>query len=230
MPVLHRRPGDLTLFATVLALLAIGLVMVYSASSVVAYDRLEDSAYFFKRQAMWVALGLVAMAIARGIYYQRLRAYTVPVLIASGALLVLVLIPSIGQIAGGARRWLVAGPVRFQPVELAKLALVLYLAHFVARRGPGIRNLRRGLIPPLAIAGAFAALVLRQPDMGSALVLGGVAIAALFLGGARVIHLAMVVLAALPIVAAAVLAAEYRFQRFVAFLDPWRDPQGSGFH
>jgi cell division protein FtsW len=115
-------------------------------------------------------------------------------------------------------------------VEVAKLALVLYVAHFATRRGLGIRDLPRGVLPPLAIAAGLGILALLQPDMGSAIVLGGIAIGALFLGGARVTHLAAAVVLALPLVAAAVLAAPYRLQRVLAFLDPWRDPQGGGFH
>lgn len=230
MPVLHRRPADLVLFACVLALVGIGLVMVYSASSVVAYDRLDDSAYFLKRQAVWIALGLAAMWLAGSIHYQRLRALTVPLLVAAAVLLVLVLVPGIGRVAGGARRWIVVGPLSFQPVEVAKLALVLYLAHFVTRRGIAIRRLRWGVLPPLAITAGFGVLVLRQPDMGSALVLGAVAMVVLFLGGARLLHLGAVAVASLPILAVAVAAADYRLQRVVAFLNPWRDPQGSGFH
>ncbi|MGH2669152.1 MAG: FtsW/RodA/SpoVE family cell cycle protein, partial [bacterium] len=126
-PVLRRRPPDLILFAAVLALAGIGLVMVYSASSAVAFDRLDDSAYFLKRQAMWIALGLGAMWLARSVHYPRLRAYTVPLLLAAAVCMVAVLIPGIGRVAGGARRWITAGPFSFQPVEVAKLALVLYL-------------------------------------------------------------------------------------------------------
>lgn len=230
LPVLNRHQADTTLFASAVALAAIGLVMVYSASSVVAYERLADSAYFLKRQAAWTALGFVALWLARGIHYQRLRAFTVPVLVLAALMLVAVQIPGIGRVAGGARRWLVAGPITFQPVELAKLALVLYLAHFLAHRGVGIRNLRRGVLPPLAITTGLAVLVLRQPDMGSAMVLGAVTMSLLFVGGARIVHLALIAIAALPVVALAVVVAPYRFQRILAFLNPWHDPQGTGFH
>ncbi|MGQ0549583.1 MAG: putative lipid II flippase FtsW [Armatimonadota bacterium] len=229
-PVLRRRPPDLILFAAVSALAGLGLVMVYSASSAVAFDRLDDSAYFLKRQAMWIALGLGAMWLARSVHYQRLRAYTVPLLLFAAVCMVAVLIPGIGRVAGGARRWITAGPFSFQPVEIAKLAMVLYLSHIVTRRGAAIRDFRGGVIPPLALTAGFGLLVLRQPDMGSALLLGAVTIVVLFLAGARVFHLAGVAVAAVPVMALAVAAADYRLARVVAFLDPWRDPQGSGFH
>ncbi len=230
LPVLNRRSGDVVLFATVLALLAVGLVMVYSASSIVAYDSLSDSAYFFKRQAMWIALGLAGMLVARSIHYQRLRAAAVPLLVVALALLVAVLFPGIGRVAGGARRWIVLGPASFQPVEVAKLALLIYLAQFGARRGMAIRNLRRGILPPLAVAAVLAILVLRQPNAGSAFLLVGVAVAVLFLAGARLAHLGLLVAAALPAAVVTVVAAHYRLQRVLTFLNPWQDPQGSGFN
>ncbi|MDR7519263.1 MAG: putative lipid II flippase FtsW [Armatimonadota bacterium] len=230
MAVLHRRSGDVVLFATVLALVAIGLVMVYSASSVVAYERLSDSAYFFKRQAAWAALGLAAMWVARSVYHQRLRRLAAPLLLVAIVLLVAVLIPGVGRVAGGARRWIAVGPASFQPVEVAKVAVLVYMAHFAARRGLAIRDWRRGIVPPLAIVGLCAGLVLQQPDMGSAVMLAAVVLLVLFLAGARMLHLALVILAALPAAAVAVVAAHYRLQRVLAFLDPWSDPQGRGFH
>ena len=230
LPVLNRHQADTALFASTVALVAIGLVMVYSASSVVAFDRLADSAYFLKRQAAWIVIGFAALWLARGVHYQRLRPLTVPVLAAAALMLIAVQIPGIGRVAGGARRWLVAGPITFQPVELAKLALVLCLAHFLAQRGAGIRNLRRGILPPIAITAGLAVLVLRQPDMGSALVLGAVTMGLLFVGGARLVHLVLIALTAVPVIGAAVVIAPYRFQRILAFLNPWHDPQGTGFH
>jgi cell division protein FtsW len=227
---LYRRGDDLVLFGVVLALVSIGLIMVYSASSVVAYERLADSAYFFKRQGTWAILGLGVMWLARSVHYRRLRRLAGPLLVLGVVLLVAVLIPGIGRVAGGARRWIVAGPLSFQPVEVAKLAVLLYVAHFAARRGIRIRNLRHGLLPPLLVTGLCAALVLKQPDMGSAIMLSGVSLLVLFLAGARVAHLGLVLVAASPVVAAAVLLAQYRLQRILGFLDPWSDPQGRGFH
>jgi cell division protein FtsW len=228
--VLHRRAGDVYLFMAVLALLAVGLVMVYSASSVVAYDQLGDSGYFFKRQAAWIAIGLAAMWLASRIHYRRLRRFAVPLLLVGLILLGAVLAPGIGRVAGGARRWIQVGPLGFQPVEAAKLALLVYVAHFAAHRGMGIRDLKRGVVPPLAFTGIAAALVLRQPDMGSAMMLLAATVLLLFLAGARIAHLGLLVAGALPVAAAGIVAAHYRVQRILGFLDPWSDPQGSGFH
>lgn len=228
--VLHRRSGDMVLFVVVLGLLAVGLVMVYSASSVFAYARLSDSAYFFKRQAMWAGLGLAAMLVARSVHYSRLRAMAGPMLLVGIALLVAVLFPGIGRVAGGARRWVVAGPLSFQPVEITRIALLIYVAHFATRRGAAVHDLRRGLVPPLVLTGICALLVLGQPDMGSAVMMVTVTTLTLFLAGARIAHLALVALAALPAAVLAVVVEPYRLQRIMAFLDPWSDPQGRGFH
>lgn len=228
--VLHRRSDDLVLFVVVLALLSIGLVMVYSASSVVAFEGLSDSAYFFKRQLTWIALGFGAMWLVRSIHYPRLRRFAVPLLLLSIVLLVAVLVPGIGRVAGGARRWIVAGPIAFQPVEIAKLAVLLYVAHFATRRGIAMREFWRGALPPILLTGFCAGLVLRQPDMGSALMLCAVTGLLLFLAGARVAHLGLVAAASAPLAVGAVLMARYRLARILGFLDPWSDPQGRGFH
>jgi cell division protein FtsW len=133
-------------------------------------------------------------------------------------------------VAGGARRWIVLGPASFQPVEVAKLALVLYLAQFAARRGLAIRNLKKGVLPPIAVALLMAVLILRQPNAGSAFMLLGVTVVVLFVAGTRVAHLALLALFGLPAAAVAVGAAHYRLQRVLTFLNPWTDPQGSGFN
>jgi len=152
-----------------------------------------------------------------------------PLLIFAGVLLVLVLVSPLGQAINGTRRWIRLGPVSFQPAELAKLALVLYLAAFLARKGEAIAELRRGLVPPLAVAGLLAALVLAQPDLGNCLTLITLTFTLLFLAGGRVRHLGLVLALALPPLVVAIWAAPYRLRRIVAFLDPWSDPRGSGF-
>jgi cell division protein FtsW len=228
--VLHRRAPDTVLVATVLALLAVGLVMVYSSSSVFALEHMQDSAYFLKRQLMWMTIGVIAMVIAQNVHYSAVRRLSAPLLILAILGLVAVLVPGIGRVANGARRWIYVGPISFQPVELAKLAIIAYTAHFVTRRGLDVRATWRGVAPPLAMSLLMAALVLKQPDMGSAMVLVLAAVAIVFLGGARVTHLTLIVLAGIPAAVAVIMAAPYRFQRLMAFLDPWKDPQGAGFH
>jgi cell division protein FtsW len=144
-------------------------------------------------------------------------------------LLVLVLLPGLGVSVNGSRRWLRLGPLSFQPAELAKLALVVYLAAFLARKRDELGEFWRGMVPPLAVGGTLAALVLAQPDLGSCLTLLVLTVGLLFLAGAPTRSLALLVGPALSLAALAVWLAPYRMRRVFAFLDPWQDPRGSGF-
>ncbi len=231
MDLIGKRTPDYWLFFAVIALLAIGVVMVYSASAIVAFDQYQDSAFFFKRQLLWTGLGLAGLLVTQRVHYARLRALTPLLLAASLLALVMVLVPGIGRVVGGARRWIaLGGPVAVQPVEAAKLALVLYLANFLTNRGAGVGDLRSGLLPPLLIMGTMFGLVLLQPELGSALLLAFVTVAMLFVGGARLRHLVGLALVSAPLVLVTILSEAYRRRRILAFLDPWRDPQGVGFH
>ena len=209
----------------------IGLVMVYSASSIVAADRYGDAAYFLKRQLIWVGLGAAAMLLTQRIHYAALRRFAPPLLLLAVGALALVLVPGVGRVAGGARRWIsLGGPFSFQPAEAAKLAMAIYLANFLANRGERLQDFRRGIVPPVLITGLMFGLILAQPDLGSALIIGVVTLVMLFVAGARVVHLAGLILIGIPGVLLAILGEEYRRRRLLAFLDPWADPQGAGFH
>lgn len=231
MDLIHRRAPDYWLILPVIALAGLGIVMVYSASAIVAGDRFGDPAYFLKRQVLWVLLGSAALVVTQRIHYAALRRYT-PLLLALAVLsLVLVLIPGVGRVAGGARRWIaLGGPFAVQPAESAKLALALYLANFLTNRATGIRDMRSGILPPLVVTGVMFALVLMQPDLGTAMLMALLTLGMLFASGARLGHLLMLTAAALPLLAAAIAGEEYRRRRILAFLDPWADPQGAGFH
>jgi len=145
------------------------------------------------------------------------------------ALLVLVLLPPFGQAINGTRRWFRIGPLSFQPVELAKFALVLYLASFLTRRAAALRSFWQGLFPILLVAGTMALLTFVQPDLGNSLALVVLTLVLAYLAGAPFKHMAWVAAAALPLVALAVALKPYRWRRMVAFVNPWDDPQGSGF-
>jgi cell division protein FtsW len=203
--------------------------MVYSASAIVAADRFHDPYFFLKRQLFWAVLGAAAMLVAVRVDYRRLEQLVIPALIVAAVLLILVLVPPFGQSINGTRRWIRFGVVSFQPAELAKLTLVLYLAAFVARRQEQLGDLRRGLLPPLLMAGAFAALVFVQPDLGNCLTLIALTFGLLYLAGSPARYLAWCVAPALPLLAIAIYVAPYRLRRITAFWDPWSDPRGSGF-
>src|SRR3989442_4530271 len=203
--------------------------MVYSASAIMAADRSPDPYFFLKKQVFWALLGAGCLWMAIRLDYRRLEWFVLPLLIFAGVLLVLVLISPLGQAINGTRRWIRLGPVSFQPAELAKLAVVLYLSAVLACKGEAIAELPRGLVAPLAVAGLLAALVLAQPDLGNCLTLITLTFTLLFLAGGRVRHLGLVLALALPPLVVAIWAAPYRLRRIVAFLDPWSDPRGSGF-
>jgi cell division protein FtsW len=225
----RKMTPDFWLFGFALMLLSIGVVMVYSASAIVAADRFRDPYFFLKRQVFWAALGCGALWLALRTDYRRLEKLVLPLLILTAALLLLVLIPGLGVSINGSRRWLRLGPLSFQPAELAKLALVVYLASFLARRRDELGDVWRTLVPPLAVGGALAALVMLQPDLGNAVTLLVLTIGLLFLAGAKAQWLAMLAIPAVPLAAIAVWMAPYRMRRVFAFLDPWQDARGSGF-
>ena len=225
----RKLTPDLPLFGVVVALVCVGVVMVYSASAIVAADRFHDPFFFLKKQLFWAVLGLGCLWGGMLLDYRWLERLMMPLLVLSFALLVLVLVPPFGQSINGTRRWFHLGPVSFQPVELAKFALVLYLASFLARRQEVMGRFMEGLLPTLLVAGGMAGLTLLQPDLGNALALIILTLALAYLAGARVRHMAAIAGAALPVVVALIAMKPYRWRRMVAFMNPWEDPQGSGF-
>ena len=225
----RRLTPDMWLFGAAVVLLSAGVVMVYSASAIVAADRFHDPYFFLKKQLFWAVLGAGALWVALRVDYRLLEKAVLPLLIVAGVLLVLVLVPPFGQAINGTRRWIRFGPVSFQPAELAKLALVLYLAAFLAKRRGDLTEFRTGAAPALAVAGLLAGLVLVQPDLGNCMTLIVVTFGLLYLAGSPARHLAWVAAPALPLIALAIWMAPYRLRRITAFVDPWSDPRGSGF-
>jgi cell division protein FtsW len=220
---------DPVLLGAVLLLTMLGVVMVYSASAVYAGARLGDGLWFFKRQLGGAALGLFALLVALRLGYRRLEKLAAPLLALALVLLVLVHVPGMGRTAGGARRWLALGPMQFQPSELVKLSLVLWLARSLSRRQDRIRVFSAGMLPHLLVLGIVAALLLCEPDFGTTVVLACLTFALLFIAGARITYLASGVLLAAPMAAFLVWHSRYRLQRVLAFLDPWADPRGHGY-
>jgi cell division protein FtsW len=225
-----NAPPDTWLFASVASLVAIGLVMVFSASSATAYAGHHDPAYFFKRQLGWLLAGFVCAYAAYRIDYHALRRAAPYLVLGSVIGLILVLVPHVGIAVNGARRWIGYGALSLQPSEFAKLALVIYLAHMLSARGDRIVRLVDGLVPlfifPLLVAG----LIVKEPDMGTASLIVLTAFAMYFAAGARIPHLLAIAGACSPWVAIMVLRSQYERARILAFLNPWKDPQNSGFH
>ncbi len=221
---------DGLLLAAVLALVAVGAVMVYSASAIPASQSKRlglDEFYYLKRQLVAAVLGGALLAGALRLGYRRIAALAYPLLGAAFALLLLV--PLLGKTAGGAQRWIALGPLQFQPSEAAKVALVLYLARSLARKQDKIRLFSIGLLPHLVVTGALVVLCLMQSDLGTGAILFVVLFAMLFAAGARVSYLLLAAALAAPIAWHLVKSTPYRYARVVAFLDPERYRTGPGF-
>jgi len=223
-------PPDTLLFFSVAALVAIGLVMVFSASSAVALVEHHDVAYYAKRQIAWLIVGLVIAFVVYRLDYHVLKRWAPWVLVFSILSLLAVLVPHVGFSVNGARRWIGASAVSFQPSEFAKLGMVVYLAAMLATRGERIVSLVKGLFPLCIPVAIMAVLVLKEPDMGTASLLVMIAFAMFFAAGARLAHLFAILLATTPAVIVEVLASPYKRERIFAFLNPWKDPQNAGFH
>lgn len=229
-PRAPKRVGmDHILLAVTITLALVGLVMIFSASAVVAGNRFHDSWYYLKRQLAWLAFGLVILHVASQIDYIWWKRLALPLLGLIIVLLVVVLIPSIGVAANGARRWLRLGPISIQPAEMAKLIGVIYLAAYLAKKEDRLQHFSTELLPALLVIGVLSGLVLLEPDLGTVVVLGLVTGGLLFVGGARLSHLSTLALSAVPIGLALVLTSSYRRQRLMAFLEPWRDASDTGF-
>jgi len=221
--------ADRLLLTVVALLLAGSVVMVYSASSAVAMERHDDAGYFLKRQLLWVGVGVIAMMVTARMNVWGWQRLSLPLLLLSAALLVLVLIPSVGASVNGARRWLRVAGWSLQPSELAKLAVVCYLARYLAAHAERMTEFRRGLLPPLIVCGVLMLLVLAEPDFGTTTVIAILTLILLFVGQVRLSHLGGLALAAVPAMALLIASSPYRRQRFLAFLNPWDNAQTSGF-
>lgn len=224
-----RKAPDFWLLASILSLLTIGIVMVYSAGSVLGFHDYGDSFYFVKRQALFAVLGLVAMFFTMNFDYRLLKRYAKIGLIVCFALLVIVLIPGIGVVRGGARSWLGISSFGIQPSEFMKLGMILFLSYWLSKEDYRITHFTRGLLPPLGIIGLAFGMIMLQPDLGTGTVMLGASMLIVFTAGARIKHLAgLAAVGAIGFVGL-ILAAPYRLARITAFLDPWSDPLGAGY-
>jgi cell division protein FtsW len=217
------------LIATVVVLNVIGVVMVLSASSVLSLTSYGSAWYFFQRQLIWTLLGVVGFAVALRVDYHAWRRAVRPLLLASAGLLVLVLVPHIGSSAGGAQRWLGVGTFRFQPTEIAKLAVLLYAADVLVRREDELGDWRRVLRPVLVVMTGFGALVCLQPDLDSAVLLGVIGASVLIAGGIRLRHLALVGGTGIALAAVLAIAEPYRLARVQTLFNPTADASNAGY-
>lgn len=211
---------DPVLAAVTIALIGFGVVMVYSASAVEATVNHKDPQYFLKRQAIFAVLSLVVMWLASRFDYRRLQKGAVTYLIYGGVTgLLLACVAGLGKRVGGATRWIDLGPIRVQPAEMAKLALVLWLAYSLAKKGDKIKSFSVGVVPHLMAAGLMMVLLLKQPDLGSSVVLLLITFSLLFSAGAKLGYLLGAALVAGGGVVVLVMSKAYRLARLMAFID-----------
>ena len=221
-------PADAVLYGTVIALIAFGVVMVYSASSVFASQRYDNGYFFLMRQGIFALIALPMIVALARIDYHRYRALTYPLLAGVVALL-LVTALGFGHSAGGAARWIAIGPVHVQPAEMAKVALIFWLAYSLSKKRERIKTFSVGFLPHVLVAGMLMLLCLKQPDFGSAVMMGALTFILLFTAGVRLGYILGATILVAPIVYALVMGVEYRRLRLTAFLDPFGTRQGAGY-
>ncbi len=227
-PAAAARPvQDATngILAVVVALLALGLVMVASTAPT---SNPAMARYLVLKHTLWLAGGLVALLGAYSVDYHRLRPFAIPLLLASLASLLAVLF--FGATVNGARRWFRVGEfLSIQPSEFFKVALCLYMADFLAREQERIKTFFKGFVQPMVVMGVAFVLILREPDFGTALLVAAVTLGMLFVAGIRMVHVLPAVLASVPLLGYVAMNMPHVWQRIVTFLDPWADRQGSGY-
>ncbi|MBI5177817.1 MAG: putative lipid II flippase FtsW [Nitrospinae bacterium] len=224
------EPDWRILFCAV-ALVLVGMVMIFSASGTVAGTRYGDPAYFLKRQMIWALIGFAGMAVAMRINYRKLADLAPYLYLLSLILLFMVLIPGIGKEVSGARRWIAVGGFTFQPSEFAKLALIIAFSHFLVKKESAgrLKDFVTGYMPNAIALGICFVLILLQPDMGTSLIASLVVFTLFFVSGIRFRYILGTFLMLLPFLYIAVLNVDYRRRRILSFLDPWADPSDTGF-
>lgn len=219
---------DRVLAATVLCLVAFGLVMIYSASHVQALRQFGSSTYFLSRQVLFAGLGVATMIGMSYVPFRLYRALTYPIL-AAGLLGLIAVVGGAGTTIRGATRWIAFGPVNLEPSELAKIAVVIWLCYSVAKKRDLVRSFSVGFVPHMLLAGLTAFLCLLQPDFGSAMIIAFMTFAILFVAGARISYLIGSLFVAVPVVYQVIAGSAYRSARILSFLDPWKDRLKTGY-
>ena len=227
----ERHEPAYALLLAVMALTAIGIVMVYSASSVRSYISSADPAAQGLEQIVWAAIGLSGLLVASRIDFRHLRYLAIPTFVITLALLAVVLVPGIGSEINGSRRWIVIpGVGSLQPAEFAKLAIVLYLAHWLDRRGKAASSFWHGMLPFVLVVAPGFLLISLEPDLGTAGVYAIVAGSIYFMAGANLVYVAAIGSAAVAAAWVMITTTSYQLQRVQSFLDPFSDPLGSGYN
>ena len=221
---------DIGLLFPVLFLVGIGIVMVYSASSAVALKKYGSDFLFLKKQAFFALIGLIGLVICRHLPYRWYRSMTYPLLALALALLLAIQFTDFGFSAGGAARWLRFGILTFQPSEFARLALIIFLAYSLDKKGDRLKDFYIGFVPHVVVLAVFAACIIGQPDFGSVMILAALTWLMMFVGGVRCLHLfGSLIVLILPLAYYFLTSSQYRMSRILGFLNPWQYPADEGY-
>ena len=225
----RRGEPDYVLLSTALMLVVLGLIAVFSSSYAIGFVNHDDANFFIKRQLIWAAVGLVGLVAAMSINYRLLMRLSPLLMLAAIAGLVAVFVPALSVTAEGSARWISIGPFTAQPSEFAKLAVIVYLAAWLSAKGPTVRNFALGVAPYVGMVGLVTALVLLEPDLGTAAMIALITGTLLFVSGARLLHIASLVVSAALFTGTLVLVGGYGAARILSFTSAESDPQGVGF-
>ncbi|MDI6785540.1 MAG: putative lipid II flippase FtsW [bacterium] len=226
----YKINSHLSIFLIALFLMAIGITMVYSASAILANEWVKDSYYFLKKQLLGASIGIILALLMGSINYKALQKIVKPVVIVCMLFLALTLIPELSKEAGGARRWFKVGFLVFSPLEFIKVAAIIFIADYLARKEDLIKNFEKGLFPILIVLGILFVIILIQRSLGTVIIIGAVAFSMLIIGGARIGHILGTILLILPFAYSLIYNVDYRKRRILAFLNPWDDPSDKGYH
>lgn len=226
-PLKKVNKMDYSFLLVVFALLAYGLIMVFSASSATAHYQFGDAYYFIKRQFIWAVIGVFIMFFVSRIHYKTLYKYAIHIMAISVVLLIAVLI--MGTTVKGAKRWLGFGFISFQPSEIAKFAIIVFLARSLTTYKDALKTFKLGFLPYVGIIGVVAGLVFLEPHFSGAMVIGLTGVIMIWAAGAKITHFINIGIFVLPVVGFAAIGADYRAKRLVTFLDPFKDVTGDGW-
>jgi cell division protein FtsW len=226
---MRRREFDYWILITVLLLLALGVSMVYSASSYYALRRFSNREYFLIKQLTWAGLGIVAMLVVSRLDYRRIAQFSPIMMLVSIVLLVLVLVPGISASDQEAKRWFNFGFASFQPSEMAKLSVILFLSLSLSKKSDSLQSFWKGFVPYLLVIGVVDVLLMKEPHYSGTILITAVAVIIIFSAGAKIWHFLMVSLFAVPLGVYFAISETYRLKRVLTFLDPFADPTDSGY-
>lgn len=229
MPAKSRNSIDFTLMITVLILLAIGVAMVFSASSISSFMKYNDRYHYLKSQGFYAIIGIFAMMFMSRFDYRILGKFAGTLVLISIVLLVAVFIPGIGYGAKGAIRWIKIGPVTMQPSEFAKFALVIFMAKSISNKKEKIRSFKYGVLPYIILMAIYFVLIILEPNLSMAGSIVMITFAMLFASGTKIIYLVGWMIPLVPVVTFIVLKKSYMLQRVTSYLNPWADPLNTGY-